>query len=107
MPAWAEIRPVEPDAVSTAVGMLDLLLIFSNLLALFAHLKTKMMKLFFNNKEIDTEARTLQQLVQELSLPDKGIAVAADNKLVPRTDWDAFLLTEGTHIVVIKAVCGG
>ncbi len=107
MPAWAEIRPVEPDAVSTAVGMLDLLLIFSNLLALFAHLKTKMMKLFFNNKEIDTEARTLQQLAQELSLPDKGIAVAADNKLVPRTDWDAFLLTEGTHIVVIKAVCGG
>lgn len=87
--------------------MLDLLLIFSNLLALFAHLKTKMMKLFFNNKEIDTEAQTLQQLVQELSLPDKGIAVAADNKLVPRTDWDAFLLTEGTHIVVIKAVCGG
>ncbi|MBQ4441498.1 MAG: sulfur carrier protein ThiS [Bacteroidales bacterium] len=87
--------------------MLDLLLIFSNLLALFAHLKTKMMKLFFNNKEIDTEARTLQQLAQELSLPDKGIAVAADNKLVPRTDWDAFLLTEGTHIVVIKAVCGG
>lgn len=107
MPAWAEIRPVEPDAVSTAVGMLDLLLIFSNLLALFAHLKTKMMKLFFNNKEIDTEARTLQQLAQELSLPDKGIAVAADNKLVPRTNWDAFLLTEGTHIVVIKAVCGG
>lgn len=86
---------------------MDLLLIFSNLLALFVHLKTKMMKLFFNNKEIATEAQTLRQLAEELSLPDKGIAVAADNKLVPRTDWDTFLLTESTHIVVIKAVCGG
>ena len=66
-----------------------------------------MMKLFFNNKEISTEAQTLRQLAEELSLPDKGVAVAVDNKLVPRTDWDAFLLTEGTHIVVIKAVCGG
>ncbi|MBR6132028.1 MAG: sulfur carrier protein ThiS [Bacteroidales bacterium] len=65
------------------------------------------MKLFFNNKEISTEARTLQQLAQELSLPDKGIAVAVDNKLSPRTEWDTFLLTEGIHIVVIKAVCGG
>lgn len=66
-----------------------------------------MMKLFFNNKEISTEARTLRQLAEELSLPDKGVAVAVDNKLVPRTDWDTFLLTESTHIVVIKAVCGG
>ncbi|MCR5550417.1 MAG: sulfur carrier protein ThiS [Bacteroidales bacterium] len=65
------------------------------------------MKLFFNNKEISTEAQTLQQLAQELSLPDKGIAVAVDNKLSPRTEWDTFLLTEGIHIVVIKAVCGG
>lgn len=66
-----------------------------------------MMKLFFNNKEISTEAQTLQQLAQELSLPEKGIAVAVDNKLSPRTEWDTFLLTEGIHIVVIKAVCGG
>lgn len=66
-----------------------------------------MMKLFFNNKEISTVAQTLQQLAQELSLPDKGIAVAVDNKLVPRPEWDAFLLKEGIRIVVIKAVCGG
>ncbi|MBO4503693.1 MAG: sulfur carrier protein ThiS [Bacteroidales bacterium] len=65
------------------------------------------MKLFFNNKEISTGAQTIRQLAEELSLPDKGIAVAVDNKLVPRTGWDTFLLTEGTHIVVIKAVCGG
>ena len=66
-----------------------------------------MMKLFFNNKEIATEAQTLQQLAQELSLPEKGIAVAVDNKLVPRPEWDAFLLKESIRIVVIKAVCGG
>ena len=65
------------------------------------------MKLFFNNKEIFTEAQTLQQLSSELSLPEKGIAVAVDNKLVPRTDWEAFQLAEGAHIIVIKAVCGG
>ena len=65
------------------------------------------MKLFFNNKEITTQAQTLQQMAVELSLPDKGVAVAVDNKMVPRTEWDAFLLKEGIRIVVIKAVCGG
>ena len=65
------------------------------------------MKLFFNNKEIFTEAQTLQQLSSELALPEKGIAVAVDNKLVQRPDWEAFQLTEGAHIIVIKAVCGG
>jgi len=65
------------------------------------------MKLFFNNKEIVTEAQTLQQLAAELSFPDKGIAVAVDKQLVQRPDWENFHLVEGAHIIVIKAVCGG
>lgn len=65
------------------------------------------MNLFFNNKEITTQAQTLQQMAVELSLPDKGVAVAVDNKMVPRTDWDSFQLSEGAHVTVIKAVCGG
>jgi len=65
------------------------------------------MKLFFNNNEMVTQAQTLQQLAEELALPDKGVAVAVDQKLVSRPDWASFQLTEGAHVVVIKAVCGG
>ena len=65
------------------------------------------MKLFLNNKELQTEAGTLRQLAEEVALPEKGVAVAVNNKLVPRSEWDDFSLTEGVHIVVVKAVCGG
>ena len=65
------------------------------------------MKLWVNNKETISTAATLRLLADELSLPEKGIAMAVDNKMVPRADWDGFALSDGMHIIIIKAVCGG
>ncbi len=65
------------------------------------------MKVIVNNKEVETQATRLQQLAKELSLPEKGVAVAINNRLVPRTDWTDQPLTEGDSVVIIKAVCGG
>ena len=41
------------------------------------------MKVLINNKEVETEASTLSQLTNELSLPAQGIAVAVNNRMVP------------------------
>lgn len=65
------------------------------------------MKCFVNNKPITTEATNLSTLAKELSLPEKGVAVAVEGKMVSRTHWEQTPLSEGAHIVVIKAACGG
>ena len=63
------------------------------------------MKISVNNKEVETAAVSISALVEELSL--QGIAVAVENRLVPRTAWDGYALAEGMNIVIIKAACGG
>ena len=65
------------------------------------------MKITVNNQEIDTRATTLLQLTEELSLPDRGVAVAVSNRMVPRTEWENYQLIEGASVVIIKAACGG
>lgn len=67
------------------------------------------MKLKVNDKEVETGAATLSLFIQEQeqNLPTTGIAVAVNNRMVPRAEWDSFALNEGDNILIIKAVCGG
>ena len=65
------------------------------------------MKVWVNNKEVETAAVSLASLVEELSLPAQGIAVAVENRMVPRTQWGDYALSEGMRVVVVKAACGG
>lgn len=65
------------------------------------------MKLTVNNKAVETQAANLQQLADELALPVQGVAMAVNNRMVPRTEWASFPLTEGAQVVIIKAACGG
>lgn len=65
------------------------------------------MKILLNGGDLDVKASNLSELVAELSLPDKGIAVAVSKKMVPKSDWERYPLKDGDDIIVIKAVCGG
>ncbi len=65
------------------------------------------MDITINNKPLSTSAATVSQLAAELALPEKGVAVAVDNKLVPRGDWDSSELREGAAVTVIRAAFGG
>ncbi|MEG1685054.1 MAG: sulfur carrier protein ThiS [Bacteroides sp.] len=66
------------------------------------------MKVSVNNKEMEVEPQTsIQTLTRLLLLPDKGIAIAVNNQMIPRTNWDDYLLTENVQVVIIKAACGG
>ena len=71
------------------------------------NLKTRSMKLKVNDKEVETGATNLSQFSQEQNLPATGIAIAVNQHMVPRTEWDSHALSEGDHILIIKAVCGG
>ncbi len=65
------------------------------------------MKVTINNKETETQALNIKQLAEELALPDKGIAIAVSNKMVPRGEWESTAVAAGADIVIIKAFCGG
>ena len=65
------------------------------------------MDITINNKPLSTSAATVSQLAAELALPEKGVAVAGANKLVPRGDWGSFELREGAAVTVIRAAFGG
>lgn len=66
------------------------------------------MKLIVNNKETEVkDGCTVAELAEQLTLPDKGIAIAANNKMIPRQEWINKVLQPGDNLVVIKAACGG
>lgn len=65
------------------------------------------MNVTVNNKPVETCASTLKELALQLELPEKGVAVAVSNKMVPRSEWENFAITEGVSIIVIRASCGG
>lgn len=65
------------------------------------------MKIKINSKETETNATSLQLLAEEMNLPAVGVAMAIDNKMVPRTEWSNIPIAEGANIVIIKAACGG
>lgn len=66
------------------------------------------MEVFINHKPIGVEAPTsLAALLAREGLPSEGIAVAVNNRVVPRGEWGSTPVEEGMKITVIRAVCGG
>ena len=66
------------------------------------------MKVQVNNKEVETaDASTITQLTVQMGLPAQGVAIAVNNKMNPRTEWESFTLHENDNLVIIKAACGG
>jgi sulfur carrier protein len=55
--------------------------------------------------EVD-EQTTVAALLESLGFPDRGIAVAMDFSVLPRSDWTTTLF-DGARIEVLTAVQGG
>lgn len=61
-----------------------------------------------NNKETElSQGSTIADLAKQLQLPEKGIALAVHNRIIPRTQWTEQTLQPNDSIVIIKAACGG
>lgn len=66
------------------------------------------MKLTVNSKETEVkDGYTVAELATRLALPEKGVAIAVNNKMTPRTEWAERVLQPNDSLVVIKAACGG
>jgi sulfur carrier protein len=67
-------------------------------------------KVLLNGETAELAAgATLQAAVESLDLPasGRGVAVAVDAEVVPRTQWDTHELTEGARVEVLRAIQGG
>ena len=55
------------------------------------------------------DGATVQSAVDSLDLPaaGRGVAVAVDAEVVPRTRWDSHELTEGARVEILRAIQGG
>ncbi|WP_072531787.1 sulfur carrier protein ThiS [Bacteroides ilei] len=66
------------------------------------------MKVLVNNKETElTGGNTIADLAKLLELPEKGVAIALHNRMVPRAQWAEQELQPNDSLVIIKAACGG
>ena len=66
------------------------------------------MKILGNNKETElTQGNTLADVARQLELPAQGVAIALNNRMIPRTQWAEQTVKDGDSLVIIKAACGG
>jgi sulfur carrier protein len=65
------------------------------------------MKVTINDEAVEVdEQTTVAALLERLGFPEKGIAVAVDWSVLPRSDWQT-MLSDGAHLEVVTAVQGG
>jgi sulfur carrier protein len=65
------------------------------------------MRVIVNDEFVEIDERTtVTQLLVKLGMPDKGIAVAVDWSVLPRSEWGN-TLSDGAKVEVVTAVQGG
>ena len=101
----AEIIPYELDAVSTAERTLFIALTEGTLCYISPY---RIMKIYINREPAEVgETQTLSEILESRGIGPAGVAVAINNRVVPRAAWLSTHLAEGDTLTVIKAVCGG
>ncbi len=55
------------------------------------------------------DGATVREAIEALDLPaeGRGVAVAVDAEVVPRTQWDTHELNDGARIEILRAIQGG
>jgi sulfur carrier protein len=65
------------------------------------------MKVIVNDEAVEVaEQTTVAGLLERLGFPEKGIAVAVEQTVLPRSQWQT-ALTDGAKLEVVTAVQGG
>ena len=65
------------------------------------------MKVIVNDEDVECDEQiTVAGLLERLGFPEKGIAVAVDWTVLPRSRWQT-TLSDGARVEVVTAVQGG
>ena len=67
-----------------------------------------MIQIFVNNQTEQTTPQSLQSWMEQKGLVDKkGLALAKNDEMVPRSAWEQTQLQAGDHLLLIQATQGG
>ncbi|WP_458701336.1 sulfur carrier protein ThiS [Sulfurospirillum sp. 1307] len=65
------------------------------------------MKIIVNGKEKETNAQTVKELLNELSIKDKVMASAVNMEVIKKEQWDTWKLKDGDKVEFLEFVGGG
>ncbi len=66
------------------------------------------MKFKVNDESVEMQdGISVADLAKANNLPEKGVAIAVNNEMVPQIQWANKVIAEGDDIIIIRAVCGG
>lgn len=66
-----------------------------------------MTKISINQQEKAVQNTIIHLMLKELGIQSTGIAIAVNNKVIPRTQWETFTLAENDKVIIIHATQGG
>jgi sulfur carrier protein len=67
------------------------------------------MNIYINNepRQIETQ-KTIVHLLADLQLSSsRGMAIAINNQVIPKSTWEKYILNEHDKVTIIKATQGG
>ncbi len=68
----------------------------------------RIMLIRINNREVEFNGNTIQDLIREDGLMEKrGIAIAVNDTVVPRNEWNSYEISENDAIIIIRPAQGG
>ena len=66
------------------------------------------MKVKLNDREYAVvEGTSLAAFIEGLGVSPRGIAIAVEGRVIPKTEWADTILSEGMELMMIHAVSGG
>lgn len=66
------------------------------------------MQITVNNQPMAVESPlSIDGLLKQLNHLEKGVALAVNRKIISRSQWASYLLSDGDDITLIKATAGG
>ena len=65
------------------------------------------MKVIVNGAARDVDVVSVEALVEQLITARRGVAVAVNGEVVPRSSWPAARLRDGDRVEVLTAAQGG
>ena len=66
------------------------------------------MRIIINDQTMEFEAPvTISQLFETLQRQQTGCALAINQIIIPRSQWESHLVNDGDNIVLFQAIAGG
>lgn len=65
------------------------------------------MKLLINSEQKQFSGKNISELTRSLNMSINGIAIAVNDKVIPKAEWEKSTLKENDKITIIKATQGG